>query len=161
MPTTIFDATDIDYLALFTISELRAEIKNAWNKLKCENDWHWQMYYEDFIKACHLAIRISELLEPAIKPTLRNIQPRFESADTIKERYDLVDYIGQYVQLKKVNNKYQGLCPFHPDKHSPSLVVYPDQHWHCFGCQRNGTVIDFVMIYEGLTLKEALCKLSR
>jgi hypothetical protein len=32
-------------------------------------------------------------------------------------------------------------CPFHPDS-TPSLHVY-DDHWHCYGCDRGGSIIDF------------------
>jgi hypothetical protein len=35
-------------------------------------------------------------------------------------------------------------CPFHDDR-TPSLHVYdsPEQGWHCYGCGRGGTIIDF------------------
>ena len=40
-------------------------------------------------------------------------------------------------------------CPFHGDRNA-SLKVYPkDGGWHCFGCGRGGSVIDFVMEHEG------------
>ena len=39
-------------------------------------------------------------------------------------------------------------CPFHGEK-TPSLKVYQDSGgWHCFGCERGGSVIDFVMEHE-------------
>lgn len=39
-------------------------------------------------------------------------------------------------------------CPFHGEK-EPSLKVYKDTGgWHCFGCGRGGSVIDFVMEHE-------------
>jgi hypothetical protein len=34
-------------------------------------------------------------------------------------------------------------CPFHDDK-TPSLHIYEDGHWHCFGCGAHGDVLDFV-----------------
>ena len=37
-------------------------------------------------------------------------------------------------------------CPFHPGDHTASLKLYErDGGWHCFGCGRGGSVIDFVM----------------
>ena len=39
-------------------------------------------------------------------------------------------------------------CPFHGEK-APSLKVYKETGgWHCFGCERGGSVIDFVMEHE-------------
>jgi DNA primase len=36
-------------------------------------------------------------------------------------------------------------CPFHNDA-SPSLVLYPDNSYHCYGCCKHGRgAIDFVM----------------
>lgn len=38
-------------------------------------------------------------------------------------------------------------CPFHNDK-TPSLVIYPDNSYHCFGCGARGKgAIDFVMAF--------------
>ena len=47
-------------------------------------------------------------------------------------------------------------CPFHGEK-APSLKVYPDTGgWHCFGCERGGSVIDFVMEHEGCNFRTAV-----
>lgn len=52
-------------------------------------------------------------------------------------------------------------CPFHSGDRSPSLKVYPDQNtWHCFGCGKSGTVIDFVMEMERCSFVDALKKLD-
>ena len=55
----IFDAHDIDYLVKhFCIEELSNEIRSAWKHLERETDWHWQFFYQDFIRICKLAIDI-------------------------------------------------------------------------------------------------------
>ena len=47
-------------------------------------------------------------------------------------------------------------CPFHGEK-NPSLKVYPATGgWHCFGCNRGGSVIDFVMEHEKCTFGTAV-----
>ena len=47
-------------------------------------------------------------------------------------------------------------CPFHGEK-EPSLKVYKDTGgWHCFGCERGGSVIDFVMEHEGCSFHTAV-----
>lgn len=47
-------------------------------------------------------------------------------------------------------------CPFHGEK-APSLKVYKDTGgWHCFGCDRGGSVIDFVMEHESCNFQTAV-----
>ena len=47
-------------------------------------------------------------------------------------------------------------CPFHGEK-APSLKVYKETGgWHCFGCGRGGSVIDFVMEHENCDFKTAV-----
>ena len=48
------------------------------------------------------------------------------------------------------------VCPFHGD-HDASLKVYKETRgWHCFGCGKGGSVIDFVMEHEGCDFKTAV-----
>ena len=49
-------------------------------------------------------------------------------------------------------------CPFHDDRH-PSMKLY-DDHFHCFGCQENGDVIEFTSKLFGITPLEAAQKLA-
>ena len=47
-------------------------------------------------------------------------------------------------------------CPFHGEK-EPSLRIYKKTGgWHCFGCGKGGSVIDFVMEQEGCTFRDAV-----
>ena len=57
----------------------------------------------------------------------------------------------------KVNRNGMAVCPFHNDK-SPSMKV--DKRFHCFACQADGDVIDFVSRLCGLPCKEAAMKLA-
>src|ERR1700690_1873506 len=80
--------------------------------------------------------------------------------DEVKSRLDIVEYIGKRVTLKKAGRNFKGLCPFHGEK-TPSFMVNPDrQAFHCFGCGKGGSVIDFVMEYEHLEFREALEELA-
>lgn len=152
----VFDASDVDELVKrFDVETLRHEISGARKRLAGEYDLDWQHYYSDYIKACQLAIDIQYEPRPAKSPQYR------ESIESIKSRIDLVDYIGQYVKLRKTGNKFQGLCPFHADKKSPSFTVYPGSGWHCFGCQVSGDLIDFVVKYKNVSVKEAIEVLAK
>ena len=47
-------------------------------------------------------------------------------------------------------------CPFHGEK-APSLKIYKDTGgWHCYGCERGGSVIDFVMEHENCNFPTAI-----
>jgi len=83
-----------------------------------------------------------------------------ETIQAIKDRADIVSFIGRYVELKKAGRNYKGRCPFHEEK-TPSFNVNPDrQIFHCFGCQVGGNVISFLMQHEGLTFPEAVRNLG-
>lgn len=79
-----------------------------------------------------------------------------EVIDNIRESNDIVDVVGDYVQLKKQGRNYFGLCPFHNEK-SPSFSVTEEkQIFHCFGCGKGGNVITFMMEIETLNYIEAI-----
>ena len=69
----------------------------------------------------------------------------------IKERINIVDVIGEYVNLKASGKNYKGLCPFHSEK-TPSFTVSPEKGiFHCFGCGTGGNVITFLMKMKGIS----------
>lgn len=82
------------------------------------------------------------------------------SIENLKNRIDIVEVIGSYIELKKSGANYKARCPFHGEN-TPSFVVSPaKQIYHCFGCGAGGDAIKFVMEYEKLTYPEALEKLA-
>jgi DNA primase catalytic core len=64
---------------------------------------------------------------------------------------------GRGVKLKRHGADLIGLCPFHDD-HEPSLVITPGKNlWNCLGaCRRGGTVIDWIMLAEGVSFRHAV-----
>lgn len=77
-------------------------------------------------------------------------------------RNDIVEVVSSYVRLsKKSGSNLFGLCPFHSEK-TPSFSVSPDkQIYHCFGCGKGGSVINFIMEIENLSFPEAVEFLAR
>lgn len=76
--------------------------------------------------------------------------------DEIRDRADIVDLIGEYVNLKRSGSNYMGLCPFHSEK-TPSFSVSPSKSiFKCFGCGVGGDVITFIMKRENLSFPEAV-----
>lgn len=83
-----------------------------------------------------------------------------EVVEQIRTSSDIVEVIGEYVQLRKQGRNYFGLCPFHGEN-SPSFSVSSDkQIFHCFGCGEGGNVFSFLMKMEGLAFTEAVQKLG-
>ncbi|PHM63293.1 CHC2 zinc finger domain-containing protein [Xenorhabdus ishibashii] len=62
-------------------------------------------------------------------------------------------------QLFKRGKDMTVLCPFHEEK-TPSMVITPAKNlYHCFGCDAGGSVLDWVMHTEGLSLRHAVERL--
>lgn len=80
----------------------------------------------------------------------------------LTERSDIADVVSAYVRLtKKSGSNLFGLCPFHSEK-TPSFSVAPDkQIYHCFGCGKGGSVINFIMEIENLSYPDAVRFLAR
>ena len=76
--------------------------------------------------------------------------------EEIRRRADIVEIIGQYVQLKAVGgDNFKACCPFHDEK-TPSFTVSRDKgFYHCFGCKASGNVFSFLMQQENITFPEA------
>ena len=61
---------------------------------------------------------------------------------------DLITEIKKHTELKTVGGRYHGICPFHKEM-TPSMVVDAEtDKWHCFGCNRGGTLKDFKLLIK-------------
>ncbi|WP_353894409.1 DnaB-like helicase C-terminal domain-containing protein [Proteinivorax hydrogeniformans] len=85
-----------------------------------------------------------------------------ESAiNAVKEKVNIIDFIGEYTDLQRKGNLHQGKCVLHDDKDTPSLTVYEEtQSFYCFGCKAGGSVIEFVKDYYNYDFNEAMQFLS-
>ncbi len=83
-----------------------------------------------------------------------------EVVEQVRRSVDIVDVIGEYVQLRKQGRNYFGLCPFHGES-TPSFSVSADkQIFHCFGCGEGGNSLSFLMKMDGISFTEAVKKLG-
>ncbi|MDB8644399.1 DNA primase [Streptococcus australis] len=74
----------------------------------------------------------------------------------IKNSVNIVDVIGEVVQLTKAGRNFLGLCPFHGEKTPSFNVVEDKQFYHCFGCGKSGDVFKFIEDYRGISFMEAV-----
>ena len=81
--------------------------------------------------------------------------------DKIMEATNIVDVVGDFVNLRKAGVNYKGLCPFHDDT-TPSFMVSPArQICKCFACGEGGNAVNFLMKHEQITYPEALRWLAK
>jgi DNA primase len=74
----------------------------------------------------------------------------------VREASDIVAVVTQHTQLRKVGQRWSGLCPFHTEK-SPSFSVNATEGlYYCFGCRASGDVITFVREIEHLDFAAAV-----
>ncbi len=69
---------------------------------------------------------------------------------------DIVDLVGQSINLERRGKLFLGLCPWHTDSR-PSLQVDPNrQTWKCWPCNIGGDIFSFIMQREGIEFRESL-----
>lgn len=80
--------------------------------------------------------------------------------DELNSRLNIVDVVSSYVALNKKGANHWGLCPFHHEKTPSFSVNESKQIFHCFGCNKGGGAIRFVMDVENLSFPDAVRKLA-
>jgi DNA primase len=84
-----------------------------------------------------------------------------ETIEKIFDAAQILDVVGEFVNLKRRGVNYLGLCPFHNEK-TPSFTVSPVKGiYKCFGCGKGGNAVNFIMEHESLSYPEALRVLAR
>lgn len=82
-----------------------------------------------------------------------------DRAAEIKVRVSMLDVIERYGY--ETNRAGFMRCPFHSSDHTASLKIYPGERgWHCFGCGKGGSVIDFVMELFGISFRQAIVRMN-
>ncbi len=83
------------------------------------------------------------------------------TVEKILNTADIVDVIGEFVNLKKAGQNFKGLSPFTNEK-TPSFIVSPAKGiFKCFSSGLGGNVVKFLMEHEKLSYPEALKFLAK
>lgn len=81
--------------------------------------------------------------------------------NTIRNKSDIVEVIGERIPLVSHGKNYFGVCPFHDDT-NPSMSVSRDkQIYKCFSCGASGNVFTFLMNYDHMSFNDALRYLGK
>jgi len=79
-----------------------------------------------------------------------------DDKERVRQATDIVQLVGETVELRQRGREFWGCCPFHHEK-TPSFKVNPDTRlWHCFGCGQGGDAFDYVMRRESLEFPDAI-----
>lgn len=85
-----------------------------------------------------------------------------QTAEAIKRLVDMREAVEHYGFYPNIGGYIS--CPFHKEK-TASLKVYTNQGghggWHCFGCGRGGSVIDFVMQLFDINYQQAVIRINQ
>ncbi len=85
------------------------------------------------------------------------------SESSIEQLLNIVaieDVVGDYVNIKRSGSRFKGSCPFHDEK-TASFILTPSMGiYKCFGCQKAGNSVGFLMEIEQYSYVEALKALA-
>ena len=74
----------------------------------------------------------------------------------LKDRLDAKALVENYVRLEHRGDKWWGCCPFHGEA-TPSFNLDAERGlYYCFGCNKGGSIIDFIMDIENLNFAQTI-----
>jgi DNA primase len=83
-----------------------------------------------------------------------------ELIEQIRDAADIVQIIGEHVELKRTGSDFRGPCPFHGGTHRNFSVVPRKGMYHCFVCHESGDVFTFLMKKLGLDYPTAVREIA-
>ncbi|MDR2542751.1 MAG: DNA primase [Treponema sp.] len=82
----------------------------------------------------------------------------------VNNRLDPIAIVSDYLRLEQKSGRWWGRCPFHGggQERTPSFKVDPDtKMYYCFGCNKGGSIIGFVMEMENISYPEVIKNLAQ
>lgn len=84
-----------------------------------------------------------------------------EIANQVLSQTDIVQVIGERIELTSKGKSHTACCPFHSENTPSFHVMHKDQYYYCFGCKASGNAIHFLREYDRMSFFEALNYLAR
>lgn len=86
---------------------------------------------------------------------------KITNLDPLKERIQIMEVLGRYIDLYRVGSSLKAFCPFH-DERSASFMVSPEKNiYHCFGCGVSGDALKFLQEYKKISFIEAVEEIAK
>lgn len=79
-----------------------------------------------------------------------------EFLTTLKDKLNIIEVAGNYLNLDRRGTNYWACCPFHHEKTPSFAINESDQYYHCFGCGESGDVFKLVQNMENVEFMEAV-----
>ena len=83
-----------------------------------------------------------------------------ELIEQVRDAADMVQLIGESVELKRTGADFRGPCPFHGGTNRNFSVVPRKQMYHCFVCHESGDIFTFWMKRFGLDYPSAVREIA-
>jgi len=81
--------------------------------------------------------------------------------EQVRDAADIVEIVGESVELKRTGSDYRGPCPFHGGKNRNFAVIPKKQIFYCFVCHEGGDVFTFFMKHHGMEYPTAVREVAR
>lgn len=78
------------------------------------------------------------------------------SIQEVRQRMEIVEVVGQYINLTKSGAELVAKCPFHKENTPSFKVSKSKQIYKCFGCGESGDAIAFVQKIKNVNFNEAI-----
>lgn len=163
-------------IILLKIQELKTESVNLINSIKRkfraiqkqsapENQWFWRKAVKHFDgqKLMEIQKHLMRLRRQLAITQYKKPKNGAITEELIQQArcVPLIDIANQRIKLRRSGKAFVGLCPFHNEK-TPSFYIYPtNNNFYCYGCQKGGGAISFIMELEKNSFREAIKYLTR
>ena len=82
----------------------------------------------------------------------------FEAANSVPVR----DVLASRMKLSRAGAYWEGLCPFHNDKHLGSFKVNPTKNnWRCYSCGEGGDNVEFISRFDEVSPRQAALRIAK
>jgi DNA primase len=79
-----------------------------------------------------------------------------EDVERVRDAADIVQIIGEHVNLRRVGSDWRGPCPFHQGTHRNFSVSQKKRMYYCFVCHAGGDVFNFLQKRLGMDWPSAV-----
>lgn len=81
--------------------------------------------------------------------------------EQVRDTADLLDLVGESVDLKRTGTDYRGACPFHGGTHRNFAVIPKKGIFYCYVCHEGGDAFSYLMKRFGMDYPSAVREVAR